>query len=201
MSATHIVVRGIGAVSPAGWGAAALQAAVRAGQPLVAGEMTREHGGVTVRTPARRVPEPPDPALLPKHPRLRRSSPVSRFAAAAAAEALGTERAAAVADGSLRLGIVCALMNGCFRKPASRSFPGAGFVPGQLFSFPERFACRCLRLFPESQDNAGDGFRIVLVSVGVPSVSGWGRCRLFGKKIRLCIFFLFSGFSVQARCA
>lgn len=113
MSGGSIVVRGIGAVSPAGWGAGALHQVVRDGVDLGTSELIREHGGVVVSTPVRRVPEPADKSSLPKHPRLRRASPAARYAAAAAAEALGAERATAVSEGSLRLGIVCALMNGC----------------------------------------------------------------------------------------
>lgn len=56
---------------------------------------------------------PAAPATLPKSPRLRRVSPVSKFAVAAAVEALGAERMAKVASGEIRLGIVCPLMNGC----------------------------------------------------------------------------------------
>ena len=49
---------------------------------------------------------PPPPDRLPKHPRLRRVSNVSRFAMAAAIEALGGRE-----PGSL--GIIMCLMNGC----------------------------------------------------------------------------------------
>lgn len=50
---------------------------------------------------------------LARHPRLRRSSAVGRFAAAAAAEALGDEKETRVREGTLRLGAVFAFMNGC----------------------------------------------------------------------------------------
>jgi hypothetical protein len=60
----------------------------------------------------RRVPNlAGSPAWL-RHPRLRRASPISRFATAAALEALGAD-AALVEAGSLRLGIVFCAMAGC----------------------------------------------------------------------------------------
>jgi 3-oxoacyl-(acyl-carrier-protein) synthase len=74
--------------------------------------LERTHAGVTVASPVRRVPAA-GREQVPKHPRLRRASPLARFAAAAAAEALGPERTAAVAAGRLRLGVVFTLMNGC----------------------------------------------------------------------------------------
>jgi 3-oxoacyl-(acyl-carrier-protein) synthase len=53
----------------------------------------------------------PRPAFL-GHARLRRASPISHYAVAAALEALGAE-AAHVAKGELRLGIVLCVMSGC----------------------------------------------------------------------------------------
>jgi len=86
-----IRVSGTGAVSPAGWGVEALMDAVRGGTEIPTGGIAREHGGVTVESRARRVPKPADRSVMPKHPRLRRGSPIAKFAAAAAVEALGAE--------------------------------------------------------------------------------------------------------------
>ena len=100
MSAS-VIISGTGAVSPAGWNAAALadtmlqSVAARAGSEI------------------RRVPAREAPPVWARHPRFRRVSPLSHFATAAAVEALGAERTAAVQAGTLRLGIVVAVVNGC----------------------------------------------------------------------------------------
>jgi hypothetical protein len=86
---------------------------------------------------------PPAPPTLPKSPRLRRVSPVSKFAVAAAVEALGSERMAKATAGELRLGIVCALMNGCVNY-SNRFF-------GEVLADP---AVASPILFPETVFNA-----------------------------------------------
>lgn len=104
-------VAGVGAVSPAGWGAAALHDAILRGEPLPTEEIVRMAGAPRQRF--RRVPAPEIPLPFLREPRLRRSSPISRFTVAAALEALGAERIAAVRAGEWRLGVVCVLSNGC----------------------------------------------------------------------------------------
>lgn len=107
-----IRITGTGAVSPAGWGVPALMEALDAGTRPALSELSRERkDGPTVVTSVMRVP--PAPPTLPKSPRLRRVSPISKFAVGAAIEALGSERMAKAAAGELRLGVVCALLNGC----------------------------------------------------------------------------------------
>jgi 3-oxoacyl-[acyl-carrier-protein] synthase II len=107
---SRIFVQGAGAVSPAGWGAEPLRQAVEQGQQLVVKELARPGCKKPLRV--RTVPSPdPRPAFL-GHARLRRSSPISQYAVAAALEALGAD-IAKVKDGSLRLGIVCCVMSGC----------------------------------------------------------------------------------------
>jgi 3-oxoacyl-(acyl-carrier-protein) synthase len=107
-----IRITGTGAVSPAGWGVPALMAALDSGTRPALSELRRERrNGPPVLTPVMRVPAAAP--TLPKSPRLRRVSPISKFAVAAAIEALGPERVAKAASGELRLGVVCALMNGC----------------------------------------------------------------------------------------
>lgn len=102
---SRVFVHGWGAVSPAGWGAAALGSALADGTPLPAGEVVSPAGH---RLAVRRVPAPnPRPPAL-AHPRLRRSSPISQFAVGAALEALGDRP---VGDPA-RLGILCAVMGG-----------------------------------------------------------------------------------------
>ena len=96
-----VIISGLGAVSPAGWGVAALQ--VASGEPLPA---------ALGSTPGKVPPLESAPAWV-KHPRFRRASPLSKFAAAAAMEALGPARASLVQQGGCRLGIVFSVVNGC----------------------------------------------------------------------------------------
>ena len=107
-----IRITGTGAVSSAGWGVAPMMEALDGGSWPEQCDLTRERKhGEPVTTRVMRVPTAP--SSLPKSPRLRRVSPVSKFAAAAAMEALGPDRAAKVAVGEIRLGVVCSLFNGC----------------------------------------------------------------------------------------
>ncbi|HAB19031.1 MAG TPA: hypothetical protein PLX89_27605 [Verrucomicrobiota bacterium] len=106
---TSVFVAGAGAVSPAGWGVAALTVALEAGVPLPEEPLAGSAGSSPAL--ARRVPAPvPRPPYL-AHPRLRRSSAVSHFAVGAALESLGGD-AVRVTRRELRLGIVCAVMSG-----------------------------------------------------------------------------------------
>jgi 3-oxoacyl-(acyl-carrier-protein) synthase len=107
---SRILVCGAGAVSPAGWGVTALRAAVEHGEALPVKELVRP--GWKKPLFVRTVPAPnPRPSFL-GHARLRRTSPISQYAVAAALEALGGD-VAKVADGSLRLGVVLCAMSGC----------------------------------------------------------------------------------------
>jgi len=84
----NIYVAGIGAVSPAGWGVAAMEKAVE----QQSGPVTEEHvsPGSKYKLRMRNVPAPiPRPAFF-SHPRLRRASPLSQYLAGAATEAIGT---------------------------------------------------------------------------------------------------------------
>ena len=105
-----IYVHGIGAVSPAGWGVPALRTALREAAIVPAKDLKRPGWERSLRV--RQVPPPqPRPSFL-TNARLRRTSPVSQYAAAAALEALGAD-AAKVASGELKLGIVLSVMSGC----------------------------------------------------------------------------------------
>ena len=107
---SRVFLHGWGAVSPAGWGRDALKQALLAGAPLPVQQLARP--GRTEPLRVRRVPVPsPRPAFL-AHPRLRRTSPITHFAVAAASEALGAD-AARVAAGELRLGIIFCAFTGC----------------------------------------------------------------------------------------
>lgn len=107
---SRIIISGVGAVSPAGWSAAELCQAVNRGVPLATSLVDRP--GRSAGYVVRRVPANPPGAPWLRHPRFRRVSAISKFAAAAASEALG-EDAAAVAAGTLRLGIVYCVLAGC----------------------------------------------------------------------------------------
>lgn len=103
-------VCGVGAVSPAGWSAAELCTAVRAGRALDPKMVARPGWPDGLRV--RQVPAPdPRPAAL-SHGRLRRASPITHFAVAAALEAIGGDRDA-ITRGELRLGIIVCAMSGC----------------------------------------------------------------------------------------
>lgn len=107
----HIL--GAGAVSAAGWGTAALATAVTEKATLPTQESVRTVG--TREWECLTRPAPAIPAdRLPKFPRLRRASPITKFTMAAALEALeqaGHPQAQGIAPG--RLGIVQLMFNGC----------------------------------------------------------------------------------------
>jgi len=105
-----IQVQGFGAVSPAGWGVPALRSALSAGNPIPARDLSYPGSDAPLRV----RPTPP-PATRPEfmaHPRLRRTSPISQYAVAAALEAVGSDLSA-IRAGELRLGIVFGVMCGC----------------------------------------------------------------------------------------
>ncbi|MCX8157399.1 MAG: hypothetical protein N3J91_13305 [Verrucomicrobiae bacterium] len=87
MSQITFHILGLGAVSPAGWGVAALREAVLRHEPLPVNELERP--GWSTPLPARKVPPPPTRPGFLAHPRLRRTSNISHFTVAAALEALG----------------------------------------------------------------------------------------------------------------
>jgi 3-oxoacyl-(acyl-carrier-protein) synthase len=107
---TAIVVAGLGAVSPAGWGLKSLQTAWASGEGLPTKELARPGWTQTLQV----RPVPPPPARSP-HARLRRASAVSQYLVEAALEALGVCDVAAApgAAAGRRLGIVTCVMSGC----------------------------------------------------------------------------------------
>jgi hypothetical protein len=152
-----IRITGTGAVSSAGWGVAAMMDALDSGARAELSELVRERKhGDPVATPVLRVPAAP--STLPKSPRLRRVSPVSKFAAAAAMEALGTERAAKVASGEIRLGVICALFNGCVNY-SNRFF-------GEVLADP---SVASPILFPETVFNAPSSHLSALFNSTAPN--------------------------------
>jgi len=107
---SQIFIHGVGAVSPAGWGVAALREALERNEVLPWKELARP--GWTKSLHVRQLPPPPSRPAFLAHPRLRRTSAITQYAVAAALEALGKD-AAQFNQSPLRLGIVLCVMSGC----------------------------------------------------------------------------------------
>jgi hypothetical protein len=105
---SRVFVNGWGAVSPAGWGLAALREALDKGEPLPTQAVERPGWKQPLR--ARLVPKPAERPQFLAHPRLRRSSPITHYAVAAALEATAGLRLEEARRG---LGIVVCLQSGC----------------------------------------------------------------------------------------
>jgi hypothetical protein len=109
---SSIFVRGIGAVSPAGWGVAPLRQALRQNTRLPLRELACP--GPAGPLKAQAVPVPPTRPAFAAHGRLRRTSPIGQYAVGAALEALGPHAPSGTASGACRrLGIVYCAMSGC----------------------------------------------------------------------------------------
>jgi hypothetical protein len=103
----RIFIGGIGAVSPAGWNLPALRDALAKNEPLLAQELAHPAAEQPFRV--LRVPAPnPRPAFL-THARLRRASPITQFAVAAAVEALGPREP----ENTRRIGVLVCVFSGC----------------------------------------------------------------------------------------
>jgi 3-oxoacyl-[acyl-carrier-protein] synthase II len=106
---SHIFVSGLGAVSPAGWDVAALRQALASGEPLPTQPLARP--GWERPFKARLVPAPRERPAFLLHPRLRRTSPITHYAAAASLEAVAAFRHRSGPD--CPLGLVVCLQSGC----------------------------------------------------------------------------------------
>lgn len=106
----NIYVAGTGAVSPAGWGVRPMMDALAQGVPMSAKELARP--GWSRPLQVRQVPALQSRPAFLNHSRLRRTSPITQYAVAAALEALGDD-AALVGEERIRLGIVLCVMSGC----------------------------------------------------------------------------------------
>ena len=93
--------------------ARSLYEACVAEKEIPAETLEREAGGKTISYLHRPVDTKALRAAMPKHPRLRRASNVTKFAVTAAHQAIGEERLAKMKSGELRIGIVMSFMNGC----------------------------------------------------------------------------------------
>jgi 3-oxoacyl-(acyl-carrier-protein) synthase len=107
---SRIFVAGIGAVSPAGWNVATLRDALEKGEPVPVQLLTRPGWDKPLR--ARLVPKPPVRPEFLAYPRLRRTSPITHYAAAAALEASAKLRNNNDAK-NFRQGIIVCLQSGC----------------------------------------------------------------------------------------
>jgi hypothetical protein len=104
-----IFVHGFGAVSPAGWGVAALRDALEKNLPIPTQTLVRPGWEKTLQV--RSVPPPVSIPVFFAHPRLRRANSIAQYTVAAALEALGGD-VAKIQAGELRLGIVVCVMAG-----------------------------------------------------------------------------------------
>lgn len=151
-----IAITGSGAVSSAGWGVAALMHALGSGEKITPTLVERQLGESTVHTPVLRVPT--EGATTPKFARLRRTSPISKFAAAAVAETLGEQRLTEIAAGRLRVGVIFTLINGCVNY-SNRFFGEALADPA--FASPI--------LFPETVFNAPSSHLSAMIGSAAPN--------------------------------
>jgi hypothetical protein len=109
VAVSRIFVHGLGVVSPAGWGVAALRDALEKNLPLPTQTLARPGWEKTLQV--RSVPPPVSSPAFFAHPRLRRANSIAQYTVSAALEALGDE-VAKIQAGRLRLGIVVCVMAG-----------------------------------------------------------------------------------------
>lgn len=157
---SEVIVAGCGVVSPAGWGMDAFRAALLAGEPLPVRELVRPGCAQLLRV--RTVPPPGvRPAFL-GHNRLRRTSPITHYAAWAAIEALG-KPAPGVWRGR-RLGLVLCVTCGCvnysrrfyseaLKDPATAS---PLVFPETVFNAPASHICSVLECEGPAYTLVGD---------------------------------------------
>ncbi len=106
---SQVFVCGVGAVSPAGWDVAAMRQALSQGVPLPVEPLLRPGWSKPLRS--RPVPAPIGRPAFLSHPRLRRASPITHYAASATLEAVA--RVQSIAGPHCRLGVISCLNAGC----------------------------------------------------------------------------------------
>ncbi|MGJ8633115.1 MAG: beta-ketoacyl synthase N-terminal-like domain-containing protein [Luteolibacter sp.] len=136
-------IHGHGAVSSAGFDPASLYKACLEKTEIPVSTLERTLGEKTISYPTRPIDTKALRGHMPKHPRLRRSSNVTKFAVTAAHQAIGSERLEKIKNRELNIGIVLSFMNGCVNY-SNRFF-------GEVLSDPA-FASPIL--FPETVFNA-----------------------------------------------
>ncbi len=158
---SRVLVRGMGAVSPAGWGVPALRDALEKDVPIATQPLARP--GWERPLSVRAVPPCAARAGFLSLPRLRRTGILTHHAVAAAFEAIG-EDAGKVQAGQLRLGIVVCLMAGnvtysrrfyeeTLRDPAVAS---PLIFPETVFNAPASHLATCLGSTGASHTFVGD---------------------------------------------
>jgi 3-oxoacyl-(acyl-carrier-protein) synthase len=152
----NLAITGTGAVSPAGWGVQAMMDSLNSAEPISATLLERQCDDRLVQTQVLRVPAAQ--TAHPKFARLRRTSPISKFAAAAVMEALGETRLAAISGGDLRVGVIFTLLNGCVNY-SNRFF-------GEVLSEP---AMASPILFPETVFNAPSSHLSAMIGSQAPN--------------------------------
>ena len=171
-----LVIRGLGAVSAAGWSAGEMLAAVSERRSIPASAVPRAGGIRDWDVTAKLVPAAP-PGFLPKHLRLRRASPVTRFMVAAAQEALkGVEL------DPQRLGILVVMTNACVQF-TSRFYNEVIHTP----------ALASPLLFPETVFNAPASHLATLVGASGPVSTLIGESNLIAEALRLAGLWLQNG--------
>ncbi len=105
----RVLIHGFGAVSPAGWDVPSLRQALDCGAPVATALLERP--GWKQPLQVRRVPQPAPKLAFLAHARLRRTSPMSLYLAAAAMEALRDGGYVPVAGH--RLGVIFCVTAGC----------------------------------------------------------------------------------------
>lgn len=113
MSNSPLFIHGHGAVSAAGIGAAPLFRACLEPSTLPTTRLERSIGQETISYLHRPVDTEALRAAMPKHPRFRRSSNITKFAVNAAQQAIGDERLEKMKNNELNIGLVFTLLNGC----------------------------------------------------------------------------------------
>ena len=172
--APRITIAGTGAVTAAGWGVPALLGAIDRGLPLPVDHIARPGSDASRTLPVRRVPKLPDRAAFMAHPRLRRSSLISRFAAAASLEALGDDY-----DKTRRTGVIFTLLNGCV------NYSGRFF--GEVLHDP---ATASPLLFPETVFNAPASHLATLLGFSAPAFTLIGDSAQFIPGLELAVQWL-----------
>jgi hypothetical protein len=171
---SRVFVRGLGAVSPAGWGVAALRAALDKNQPLPVQDLPRPGWAKPLRI--RPVPAPLKRPAFFTHPRLRRTGPMAQHTVGAALEAL---------DGGVpsgRLGIIVTMLAG-------------------LVNYTRRFYEEVLRdsttasplLFPETVFNAPASHLAAYLNSTAPSCTLVGDDAMFLQGLGLAAQWLAEG--------
>lgn len=173
-----ITIAGTGAVSTAGWGVPALMQAIAANIPLPTESLppaNSQQGHPQNTTPftVRRVPKPTERPAFLAHPRLRRSSQISQFAAAAALEAMGPNHETLPAR---RTGVIYTLLNGCV------SYSGRFFA--EVLKDP---ASASPILFPETVFNAPASHLATLLGFDGPAFTLIGDSAQFISGLEMAV--------------